>query len=68
MTKGTPHQLLLAETTVDLLRGEGHGAFFVGEFEVRGREQRIRLWSVPEPGGPPDDAAGESGAIADAAR
>jgi adenylate cyclase len=68
MTKGTPHQLLLAQTTVDLLRGEEHGAFFVGEFEVRGREQRIRLWSVPEPGGPPDDAAGESGATAEAAR
>jgi adenylate cyclase len=50
MTKGTPHQLLLSEATHDLLRGDDRGAFFVGEFEVRGREQQIRLWSVPEPG------------------
>jgi adenylate cyclase len=49
MTKGTPHQLLLAESTHDLIRGDDHGAFFVDEFEVRGREQKIRLWSVPEP-------------------
>jgi adenylate cyclase len=55
MTKGTPHQLLMAESTVDLLRGEDHGAFFVDEFEVRGREQKINLWSVPEPGAPPPE-------------
>ncbi len=67
MTKDTPHQLLLAQTTVDLLKGEEHGAFFVGEFEVRGREQRIRLWSVPEPGAP-RGSAGEPGAAAEPAR
>jgi adenylate cyclase len=50
MTKGTPHQLLFAEPTHDMLRGHDRGAFFVGEFEVRGREQQIRLWSVAEPG------------------
>src|SRR3954471_1503027 len=50
MTKGTPHQLLLSEATHDMLRGDDRGAFFVGEFDVRGREQDIRLWSVPEPG------------------
>ena len=53
MTKGTPHQLLFAETTADLLSGDKRGAFFVGEFEVRGREQKIRLWSTPEPGEEP---------------
>jgi adenylate cyclase len=52
MTKGTPHQLLLAEATRDALRADARGAFLVGEFEVRGRERSIRLWSVPEPGGP----------------
>ena len=67
MTKGTPHQLLLAQTTVDLLRGEDHGAFFVGEFEVRGREQKIRLWSVPEPAGSPVVTAGATGAADDQA-
>ena len=58
MTKDTPHQLLLAQSTVDLLRDDGHGAFFVDEFQVRGREQRIRLWSVPEPGARDAAAAG----------
>src|SRR3954462_5234479 len=54
MTKGTPHQLLFAEATRDALGGDARGAAFVGEFEVRGREARIRLWSVPEPGAAPD--------------
>jgi adenylate cyclase len=62
MTKGTPHQMLMAESTVELLRGDRRGAFFVDEFEVRGREQKIRLWSVPEPG-----SAGEAGEVAGAA-
>jgi adenylate cyclase len=56
MTKGTPHQLLLSEATHDLLRGDDRGAFFVGDFDVRGREQDIRLWSVPEPGAAPPAA------------
>src|SRR3954471_17099792 len=47
MTKGTRHQLLFAEATRDALGGDARGAAFVGEFEVRGREARIRLWSVP---------------------
>src|SRR5215218_10766172 len=62
MTKGTPHQLLLAESTADLLTGDKRGAFFVDEFEVRGREQKIRLWSVPEPGAEPAAAAETAGA------
>jgi adenylate cyclase len=58
MTKGTPHQLLFAESTADLLAGDKRGAFFVDEFEVRGREQKIRLWSTPETGEqPPAPAA-----------
>ena len=57
MTKGTPHQLLMAESTADLLAGDKSGAFFVDEFEVRGREQKIRLWSAPEPGSEPPAAA-----------
>ena len=48
MTKDTEHQLLLAESTREMLNGER--AEFVGEFEVRGREQRIRLWTVSEGG------------------
>jgi adenylate cyclase len=47
MTKDTPHQLLLAQATRDML---DRPAEFVGEFEVRGREQKIRLWTILEEG------------------
>ena len=48
MTKGTPHMLFLAESTKDLLTQPVDELEFVGEFEVRGREARIRLYSLPE--------------------
>ena len=51
MTKGTPHQLFMAESTVDALSDRPPDAFFVDEFEVRGREAKIRLWSIDETGG-----------------
>jgi adenylate cyclase len=51
MTKDTSHQLLLAEATREMLDGEvGDRAVFVGEFDVRGREQKIRLWTLGEEG------------------
>jgi adenylate cyclase len=60
MTKGTPHQLFVAESTAERLSGDKRGAFFVDEFEVRGREQKIRLWSVPEPGADRPDRPAET--------
>jgi adenylate cyclase len=48
MTKGTPHMLFVAESTRDMLRTPVDELFFVGDFEVRGREAHIRLWSLPE--------------------
>jgi class 3 adenylate cyclase len=52
MTKDTPHQLLLAEATRGMLNNENERdrTAFVGEFDVRGREQKIRLWTVGEEG------------------
>jgi adenylate cyclase len=49
LTKGTPHMLFVAESTVAMLTGERPELVFVDEFEVRGRQGRIRLWSRPEP-------------------
>ena len=46
MTKGTPHQLFIAEQTKEKLRGEPDGLVFVDEFEVRGRAARMRVWTV----------------------
>jgi adenylate cyclase len=46
MTKGTPHQLFLSDATREFLHGEPDDLVSVGEFEVRGRTQKIKLWSL----------------------
>jgi adenylate cyclase len=49
MTKGTPHQLYLAESTREALRTPATDLIEVGDFEVRGRKAKIKLWSLAEP-------------------
>jgi adenylate cyclase len=49
MTKGTPHQLFLADSTRAALRTPADDLVEVGEFEVRGRKATIKLWSLAEP-------------------
>jgi adenylate cyclase len=56
MTKGTPHQLYVADSTRDALRTPADDLVEVGEFEVRGRRATIKLWSLAEPGANQDDA------------
>jgi adenylate cyclase len=46
MTKGTPHQLYVADSTREALRTPVDDLVEVGEFEVRGRKAKIKLWSV----------------------
>src|SRR3978361_2375783 len=48
MTKGTPHQLFLSEATRSFLNVEPDDLVHVGEFEVRGRTQKITLWSIED--------------------
>jgi adenylate cyclase len=48
MTKGTPHQLFMSQATVDFLRERPSDLVLVGEFEVRGRTQKITLWSIED--------------------
>ena len=46
MTKGTPHEVFIADST----RGEmadGERLAFVDEFPVRGRTAGIRVWTLP---------------------
>ena len=52
MTKGTPHQLYVADTTHQALTRPADDLVPVGEFEVRGRKATIKLWSLREPGEP----------------
>jgi adenylate cyclase len=47
MTKGTPHSVFIADTTVQLLQQEVDDLVFVEEMEVRGRQARVKLWSLP---------------------
>jgi adenylate cyclase len=48
MTKGTPHQLYMADSTREALRTPAADLVEVGEFEVRGRKAKIKLWSLAE--------------------
>jgi adenylate cyclase len=45
MTKDSPHSILISESTVDALTARPV-MDFVGEFEVRGRQSGIRLWTL----------------------
>jgi adenylate cyclase len=46
MTKGTPHQVFLSESTRSCLSGESDDLVEVGELDVRGRTQQLRVWAV----------------------
>jgi len=46
MTKGTPHQIYVGDSTREALREPATDLEPVGEVEVRGREGTIRLWTV----------------------
>jgi adenylate cyclase len=58
MTKGTPYMLFMSDSTRAALSAEPDDLVYVDEFEVRGREQKVKLWSV---GGAADEGtAGET--------
>jgi adenylate cyclase len=48
MTKGTPHQLFLADSTRSRLNDPATDLVYVDEFEVRGRQAKVKLWSLPD--------------------
>jgi adenylate cyclase len=48
MTKGTPHSVFISDSTRELLQQPLNDLIFVDEFEVRGRQAKIKLWSIPE--------------------
>jgi adenylate cyclase len=47
MTKGTPHSVFISDSTVQLLQEEVPDLVFVDEMEVRGRQAKVKLWSLP---------------------
>ncbi len=48
MTKGTPHQLYVSDTTYQTLTRPAQDLIQVGEAEVRGRKAKVQLWSLRE--------------------
>jgi adenylate cyclase len=48
MTKGTPYQLYVADSTYSRLAEPAEDLVEVGEFEVRGRTATVKLWSLRE--------------------
>ena len=48
MTKGTPHQVLIADSTREALTRPREDLVFVDELEVRGRQGKVRTWSLAD--------------------
>jgi adenylate cyclase len=48
MTKGTPHSILIAESTRELLRRRQDDLIFVNELDIRGKQARIKAWTLAE--------------------
>jgi hypothetical protein len=53
MTKGTDHMLFIAGSTCEMLSETPEDLVFVDEFEVRGRNAKMRIFSIPDPLGSP---------------
>ncbi len=64
MTKGTPHQLLLSDSTKQALVTPADDLVFVDEVEIRGRVARMKLWGLDE--GPSPEPTAETAAQAPA--
>jgi adenylate cyclase len=57
MTKGTPHQLFVAESTRLALHDVPDDLVYVDEFPIRGKQATLIVWSLPEtPAGEPNVA------------
>ncbi len=48
MTKGTPHMLLLSDATKNALTSPVDDLVFFDEVDIRGRLEKLKLWSIPE--------------------
>jgi adenylate cyclase len=48
LTKGTPHQLLLSDSTRESLVVPADDLVFVDEVDIRGRVAKMKLWGLDE--------------------
>jgi adenylate cyclase len=49
LTKGSGHSLFIAESTRFMLLGEPPPLDYIGDFEIRGRAGRMKIWAPPLP-------------------
>ena len=49
MTKETQYEAFIADSTRSRLTSQPPDLYYVGEFDVRGRQEKIKLWSLGEP-------------------
>ena len=63
MTKGTPHSVLMSDSTRQALQGTYDDLVLVGERAVRGKQEAVRLWSIdaPEPRAAPAEGGVNGG-------
>jgi adenylate cyclase len=54
MTKGTPHMLFISESTRERMAEVPEDMVFVDNFEIRGRVNKMAIYSLPDP----EDAPG----------
>ena len=57
MTKGTPHQLFIAESVRLALHEVPGDLLYVDEFPIRGKQATLKVWSLPDAAGEPPPAA-----------
>jgi len=46
MTKGTPFPLFMSDMTRELLHEDPEDLVYVAELEVRGRQEKVKVWSL----------------------
>jgi adenylate cyclase len=66
LTKGTPHVILFADSTREALVHPPDDLVYVDEFEIRGRQTKVKLWSIAgKPAEEPasDEAPAAAGAL-----
>jgi adenylate cyclase len=49
MTKGTPHMLFISETTRERMSSIPEDMVFVDSFDIRGRVNKMAVYSLPDP-------------------
>jgi adenylate cyclase len=58
LTKGTGHIIFLADSTREALVNPPADLVYVDEFDIRGRQSRVKLWSITgHPSEEPADGA-----------